>query len=364
MNGGKDIQPANKLFDSVKRDGLFKDRSFGYQEDSHEMLTYLLDGVDENKTNTINNALKCSDIATQVVTSDFTGDINKCREKNFSTDPTQRALYNEMNNTRVLYCRILNNDKKNIHSIDIVNSEAPTTFKIIYDRSLSETDIFGSETNIIEEILYPYFKASSDNNPYTECEPIFEVVERTDAEKTLESPDKTHKFKYVKKQDKLKFYPEQKYLIIHLKRFNNNFSKITTSIDIKKSEIPANDGTTDVFRILGCICHSGSLDGGHYTYVSFKNGIPDKFYNDSAVSDVDDTISENLKKECYVLLFERVKNAKAGGGSNQANQTNAKNETRRCRLAAVNRPPPNKYTRRHNKNKNRVVPTVTVIKHT
>ena len=120
-----------------------------------------------------------------------------------------------------------------------------------------------------------------------------------------------------------------------------------------------------MFQILGCICHSGTLDGGHYTYVSFKNGIPDKFYNDSAVSDVDASISENLKTWCYVLLFERVKKAKAGGGSNQPNVAIAANqpkETRRCRLAAANRPPPNKYTRRHNKNKDRVVPTVTVIK--
>ena len=155
------------------------------------------------------------------------------------------------------------------------------------------------------------------------------------------------------------------YIIIQLKRFNNDLSKITTSIDIENSEIPANDGTTDVFRILGCICHDGTkLSGGHYTYVSFTNGIPDKFYNDSAVSDVDATIRENLKKECYVLLFERVTKggAKAVGGSNQTNVANQAKETRRCRLAAVNRPPPNKYTRRHNKNKDRVVPTVTVIK--
>ena len=370
MKGGKDIQPANELFDSVKGDKHFQGHSFGDQEDSHEMLTYLLDGVDENKAKPINNALKCSDIATQVVTSDFTGDINKCREKNFSKDQTQRPLYNEMNNTRVLYCRFLNNDKKNIHSIDIVNSEAPTTFKIIYDRSLSEIDIFGTETNIMDEILYPYFKQDNISNPYTECAPIFKVVERTEAEKNLESSNKTHKFEYVKKQDKLKFYPEQKYLIIQLKRFKNDLSKlsklskITTSIDIENSEIPANDGTSDVFQILGCICHSGSLTGGHYTYASFKDGKPDKYYNDNAVSDLDTDTKESLKKACYVLLFERVTKEKVGG-SNQANQTNAANdakETRRCRLAAANRPPPNKYTRRHNKNKNRVVPTVTVIK--
>jgi ubiquitin C-terminal hydrolase len=368
MNGGDDIQPANKLFDSVNKH--FKGRSFGKQEDSHEMLIYLLDGVDENKTKTINNDLKCSDIETQVVTMDYTGDINKCREKNFSMNPKRHALYNEMNNERVLYCKISNNEeKKNIHSINIGDSKTPTTFKTIYDSYLSETDIIGTKTNIMDEILYPYFKSDNKSKPYTECAHIFEVVERTDDEKTLESPDKTYKFKYVKKQDKLKFYPEQKYLIIQLKRFKRfegSNIKITTSINIEKSEIPVNDGTTDdVFRILGCICHFGkTLDGGHYTYVSFKNGIPEKFYNDSAVSAVDGTIRAKLKTECYVLLFERVTKveAKAGGGSNQTNQTNAKNETRRCRLAAANLPPPNKYTRRHNKNKDRVVPTVTVIK--
>ena len=157
------------------------------------------------------------------------------------------------------------------------------------------------------------------------------------------------------------------YIIIQLKRFNNDLSKITTSIDIENSEIPANDGTTDVFQILGCICHLGTFDGGHYTYASFKDGKPDKYYNDSVVSDLDTDTKESLKKACYVLLFERVTNvkSKAVGGSNQANVANVTNEakeTRRCRLAAANRPPPNKYTRRHNKNKNRIVPTVTVIK--
>ena len=159
--------------------------------------------------------------------------------------------------------------------------------------------------------------------------------------------------------DRSFFKFSKNYIIIHLKRFNNDLSKITTSIDIENSEIPANDGTTDVFRILGCICHYGkTLGGGHYTYVSFKDGKPDKFYNDSTVSNVDRPIRENIKTECYVLLFERVTKVEANamGGSNQAK------ETRRCQLVAANRPSPNKYTRRHNKNKDRVVPTVTVIK--
>ena len=170
--------------------------------------------------------------------------------------------------------------------------------------------------------------------------------------------------------NKMFIKPGKNYLIIHLKRFefvnDSVTNRIDTNIDIENSEIPANDGTPDVFRILGCICHYGKTPkSGHYTYASFKGGKPDIYYNDSAVSnlDVDTDTKDGLKKACYVLLFERVKNAKAGGGSNQPNRTNAAKETRRCRLAAVNRPPPNKYTRRHNKNKNRVVPTVTVIKH-
>jgi ubiquitin C-terminal hydrolase len=351
MNGGNDVQPANDLFDSVKQ---FKN-PFGYQEDSHEMLIYLLDGVDENKTKTINNALKCSDIETQVVTMDFKGDISSCRDKNFSTDLTRRALYNEMNNERVLYCKILNNVKKNIHSINIGDSTTPTTFKTIYDSYLSETDIIGTETNIMDEILYPYFKKDNISDPYTECAPIFNVVERTDAEKNLESSNKTHKFKYVKKQDKLKFYPEQKYLIIQLKRFSSISGvqkRISTSIDLTNSEIPANNGTPDVFRIMGCICHHGSsTDRGHYTYVRFENGAPTTVYDDGYIYKYSDySKGRAVDTDCYVLLFERVKNAKAGGAR----------ETKRCRLNLNSNN--KKYTRRHNKNKDRIVPTVTVIK--
>jgi ubiquitin C-terminal hydrolase len=167
--------------------------------------------------------------------------------------------------------------------------------------------------------------------------------------------------------NKMFIKPGKNYLIIHLKRFESftdgrPSKKITTSIDLTNSEIPANDGTSDVFQILGCICHSGTLNGGHYTYASFKNGKPDKYYNDGAVSDLgsDNGTRLNLKTWCYVLLFERVtKKAKVGGGSNPAI---AAKETRRCQLVAANRPPPNKYTRRHNKNKNRAATTVTVIK--
>lgn len=158
--------------------------------------------------------------------------------------------------------------------------------------------------------------------------------------------------------NKMFIKPGKNYLIFHLKRFefvnDNVTNRIDTNIDIENSEIPANDGTPDVFRILGCICHYGKTPkSGHYTYASFKGGKPDIYYNDSAVSnlDVDTDTKDGLKKACYVLLFERVTKAKAGGAR----------ETKRCRLNlnSNNR----KYTRRHNKNKNRAATTVTVIKH-
>jgi ubiquitin C-terminal hydrolase len=342
MNGGADNQPANELFDSIQGSRLFNN-PFGRQEDSQEMLTHLLDGV-EPVIKTINDSIGSSNISLQVVTNGYTGAIDKCREK-FLISAEKKNAYAELKNDKVLYFK-QDITKEKIQSIEMVDSTTSKNFSEIYTNFLSEKIISGRESNIKEEILKPF--------KINECKSIFEVVEMTDDEKKLE-PNNTHKFKYVKRQNKLQLYPIQNYLIIHLKRFSSISGvqkRISTSIDITNSEIPANDGTPDVFRILGCICHHGSsTDSGHYTYVSFEKGVPTTVYDDGHIYKYSDySEGRAVDTDCYVLLFERVTKAKTGGAR----------ETKRCQLNlnSNNR----KYTRRHNKNKDRVVTTVTVIK--
>ena len=356
-------EPAETLFNSAKaaNTSIFTRKNiqddFGQQEDSSEILTILLDTIADKSINdkydTFNKLINYTQFSTQVYTGN-PNDAKKCRDIIHSNSKEQKDAYSKL---------VDENSKKEVFFITDLHADA--TSKMLNLTMKDKKTLLEAYNH---HSLFKTIDGTTEDPPTVvdtikQCNLDLTTVDLTVEEKANAGPNKTIKFKNLGTKDFVLFNTNQKYFIIQLMRFGD--TKITTSIDIEKSEIPANDGTTDVFRILGCICHDGKkLSSGHYTYVSFDNGKPDKFYNDSAVSGVDDTIRENLKKECYVLLFERVTKggAKAGGGSNQPNRTNAKNETRRCRLAAANRPPPNKYTRRHNKNKDRVVPTVTVIK--
>lgn len=88
-----------------------------------------------------------------------------------------------------------------------------------------------------------------------------------------------------------------KYLIITLKRYSNQNSKINRDIYMyKEFKLDKN------YELRGIIYHSGSTNGGHYVYYGKKNNNW-YLYNDSSVSRINDEKLDNIIKYGYIYLY-------------------------------------------------------------
>lgn len=93
-----------------------------------------------------------------------------------------------------------------------------------------------------------------------------------------------------------------KYLIIVLKRYTNNNQKINTKI-MMTTEFIFNKR---IYYLRGFIHHSGSTNGGHYTYYGNKGDINDTkwyIYNDSSVCEISEEVLYEYIKQGYVYLY-------------------------------------------------------------
>jgi hypothetical protein len=113
-------------------------------------------------------------------------------------------------------------------------------------------------------------------------------------------------------RDSYIFEDTNKYLIIHLKRFRSDLTKIDTRISIDNT-ITIGD---TVFTIYGSIVHTGGSTGGHYRFykINSTNIIE---YNDShvnvrALEDI--RVKNDIDSNSYVLIYK--KNIMEGGNSN------------------------------------------------
>lgn len=100
-----------------------------------------------------------------------------------------------------------------------------------------------------------------------------------------------------------------KYAILSLKRFKQNADGSITKIET--AILPEKEITIDgkKFQLKGCVCHSGSLSGGHYWYILCKNGDPIIELNDASVTPLTNPTAELKRLETlgYIYLYERVK---------------------------------------------------------
>jgi len=131
----------------------------------------------------------------------------------------------------------------------------------------------------------------------------------------------------VGKQLLLNIPPEQKYILVSLKRFKsdayqrtskiNNLVRINKEITLENKSIAGNNTITSsniIMELEGIICHTGSLEGGHYFYY-WKDHSTRQWIelNDSTVNEltvIDDPKYLRLRdtpveKLAYVLLYKR-----------------------------------------------------------
>jgi hypothetical protein len=134
----------------------------------------------------------------------------------------------------------------------------------------------------------------------------------------LEDESKCKKEKMLVKPV-IDIHDKQKYLIIILKRYSQDGTKIDKKINVDEQITINKDtrfGKTVNFKLRGVICHLGSSKGGHYVYISIEN---DKkiLYND----DQPPTFFKNnidMTKLGYIFLYERIQETAllVAGGSN------------------------------------------------
>jgi hypothetical protein len=105
------------------------------------------------------------------------------------------------------------------------------------------------------------------------------------------------------KKENIKIPKENKYLIIHLKRYKDGADKFDKK-EIKIEEKLIIDNYE--YILSGAVLKSGSAEGGHYVYAIYKNGKLYKVYDDSVIHE-DNYENMIINKNGYLLLYTKSK---------------------------------------------------------
>ena len=152
------------------------------------------------------------------------------------------------------------------------------------------------------------YKIQTHNNRFTINlnQPTSEILKDNDYAPCNRGPG-------VHNTKKNMYYYFNKYLIVHLKRFNTDGSgnsvKVTDRVYMNGSELNlSGNKIINNYEFIGAVCQSGSLGGGHYSYIHKVNNIWYE-YNDSRVQpNISETNPGHYtdSRNMYLLLFRRT----------------------------------------------------------
>jgi len=127
----------------------------------------------------------------------------------------------------------------------------------------------------LQELIHNYLYDQLDNDNQWKCDKCKKSVNAIINKKIVSMP---------------------KYLIIVIKRYNNNNQKNNIPVNM-----PIALSINNLHYCLrGIILHSGSTNGGHYTYYGNNNNVW-MLYNDSSVNICADI--DNIKNNGYIYLY-------------------------------------------------------------
>lgn len=135
---------------------------------------------------------------------------------------------------------------------------------------------FTSRTRTMNDMINDYLNETLDNDNKWKCDNCNKYVNAHIIRDIVKMP---------------------KYLIIVVKRYDNNNNKINTSINMSNKIIL----NSEIFYTRGIIYHEGSTNGGHYTYFGNKGSMYEPLwyhYNDASVTQV-----INIVTTGYVYLY-------------------------------------------------------------
>lgn len=173
------------------------------------------------------------------------------------------------------------------------------TCKKCYNYSLTREDIFALSLPVPD----------SNTCDVTDCLKMFTKCETLDFQNRWYCPNCQRK-QHSTKQLLISKLP--KYMVIHLKRFNNNLGKNNCFVNYAQSlnftmfttkELNGKEPNCMTYKLFAVACHNGSLNNGHYTaYVNKDiNGGWVKF--DDTIQRPIKPLSEFICKEAYLLFY-------------------------------------------------------------
>jgi hypothetical protein len=313
---------ANVLYDFAKRKGFARERRFGDQEDSGELITTIF-------TDSAFDKYKDSMKFTSSQATVYTGDqsIEDC--KSLNTDVLKKIPESGRGQLLVLPKQRDENAQDRTLELPVALNNGITplvTFKGVFDAYTGNVNIderFDDSTElsnltntngIIFNLPGAMMQVDARGNIIKPkrlkdgCKGLVTVVKSN-------SVDKPFTLKYIKSKTYIFPGEIQKYFIVTLKRTipdgndehgNVKTKKLTHKVALENARI--NIGKL-AFTIKGCICHHGSNpNNGHYTYVEFVSGVPTMVYDDAHICPYNsyvDATRRTVDDDGYILLFEK-----------------------------------------------------------
>ena len=242
----------NKIIPTKFVKEFFRDSPFklGEQQDVTELWIYIIDKIHEELS----------------IPTPFTSDIEEQTINKILKDKTSIIRENLMGCTACnRICTVCNTIIKNYEP-----------FSLYY---------INLESSILEGLCNTFKKQEEDNN----CE---------------KCNIKTKQKKYIK------LIQAPKYLMVSIKRFDNNMKKLQDSIFINKimsfktKDLNGNIAEENKYKLFATACHHGSYGSGHYTTILYDG---DKSYsiNDKNISQ-EQTPSNINSQNAYVIVYQKI----------------------------------------------------------
>lgn len=189
------------------------------------------------------------------------------------------VFYNILNN-------IIGNDIDNVFNIDIKTSIKCKMLNCLtykYNNSKSLKIIMEIENNFTD---------------LDDCYRLFKKSEKLDSDNMIYC-EKCKKNTICSRKAEIINWPNN--LLIVLKRFNYKKGKLSKNNNIINVPFEWRKG----YKLKGIVFHSGSLHGGHYVYIGFKNNNW-YLYDDNSVSMINERVLENFKNKGYIYYFSKI----------------------------------------------------------
>jgi ubiquitin carboxyl-terminal hydrolase 8 len=286
------------------------------QNDSQEVLGYILDSIHEETKYKVNLTYNYSENVRLFITK--YQHLEKCKEKQIKdqldisvVNMQLEQLINANRNEYTYYCAAKYWEKYVSNSYSIITDLFTGLF---YTRTAC------NKCGNISEAFDPFVTLSIEIKTETSSS-LEECLTHYSKEELLKGEDSyscTKCKEKVEANKRIHIWEAPEVLIIHLKRFVGSGGKITrkinTEVKIPFSDLELKDNYVNFnkisgkYRLYAVTAHNGNSGGGHYIAYT-KNAIDDNWYsfNDESVYLEDESLQDIFNTSAYILYYIKQK---------------------------------------------------------